>query len=61
MAEIRRAMWPWVASAGLALLIVWSYHGTQVDPGALLGAEGRSQIATYVAKLFPPEEFVRMM
>lgn len=54
-AEARRATWPWVASAGFALLIAWSYHGTQVDPAGLLGSEGRSQIATYVAKLFPPD------
>jgi len=48
-------MWPWVASAGFALLIVWSYQGTQVDLAGLLGGEGRRQIATYVAKLFPPD------
>ena len=54
-AEARRATWLWVASAGFALLIAWSYHGTQVDPAGLLGSEGRGQIATYVAKLFPPD------
>ncbi|MEK6665251.1 MAG: phosphonate ABC transporter, permease protein PhnE [candidate division NC10 bacterium] len=53
--EVKRAMWPWVASAGFALLIVWSYQGTQVDLAGLLGGEGRRQIATYVAKLFPPD------
>lgn len=54
-AEARRPTWPWVASAGVGLLIAWSYYGTQVDPGALFGEEGRHQIATYVAKLFPPD------
>ncbi|MBI4590090.1 MAG: phosphonate ABC transporter, permease protein PhnE [Candidatus Rokubacteria bacterium] len=48
-------MWPWVASAGFALLIVWSYRGTQVDLPGLLGGEGRHQIVTYVVKLFPPD------
>ncbi len=54
-AESRRAGWPWVASAGFALLIVWSYQGTRVDLAALFGEEGRRQIATYVVKLFPPD------
>ena len=53
--EVRRARGPWGASAGFALLIVWSYQGTQVDLAGLLGGEGRRQIATYVAKLFPPD------
>lgn len=60
-AEARRAIWPWVASAGFALLIVWSYQGTQVDLPGLLGGEGRHQIATYVAKLFPPDLSAKML
>jgi phosphonate transport system permease protein len=50
-----RVTWPWIVSAGFALLIVWSYHGTRVDLAGLLGGEGRTQMATYVAKLFPPD------
>ncbi len=53
--EVRWATWPWLASVGFALLIVWSYHGTQVDLPGLLGGEGRHQIVTYVVKLFPPD------
>lgn len=60
-AEVRRATLPWVASAGLALLIVWSYQGTQVDLAGLLGAEGRHQISTYVVKLFPPDLSWKML
>ena len=56
MAEGRRLRWPGLAlTAGFALLLVWSYHGTQVDLAALFGSEGRSQIATYIEKLFPPD------
>ena len=60
-AQVRRATWPWPASAGFALLIVWSYHGTQVDLAGLFGSEGRSQIASYVAKLFPPDLSARTL
>jgi len=60
-AEPRRATWPWLASAAFALLIVWSYQGTQVDLAGLLGGEGRHQIATYVAKLFPPDLSAKML
>ncbi len=55
MPEVRRAPWPWAVSAGFALLVFWSAHGTHVDLAALLGAEGRRQIVDYVAKLFPPD------
>jgi phosphonate transport system permease protein len=41
--------------AGLAGLILWSWHGTRFDPIALLGSEGRAEILAYVRKLFPPE------
>lgn len=55
-AEARRVGWPGLAlTAGFALLIVWSYHGTQADLTALLGGEGRRQMVAYVAKLFPPD------
>jgi phosphonate transport system permease protein len=45
----------WLVTAGVVALVVWSYQGTQVDLGSLFGGEGRTQIATYVAKLFPPD------
>lgn len=49
-----RAWASWTA-AGFAALLVWSWHGTQVDLGSLLGGEGLRQIALYVGKLFPPD------
>jgi phosphonate transport system permease protein len=44
----------WIA-AGFAALLVWSYRGTEIDPGALLGGEALRQIGIYVAKLVPPD------
>ncbi len=44
----------WV-SAGFAVLLIWSWQGTGVDIGSLCGGEGLRQIATYVARLFPPD------
>ena len=41
--------------AGIAGLIIWSWHGTRFDLVGLLGAEGRAQMLTYVLKLFPPD------
>ena len=49
----RRA--PLWTGLGFAVLLVWSYHGTQVDLATLLGGEGLRQIAGYAAKLFPPD------
>jgi phosphonate transport system permease protein len=57
-AEIRRppiGLQHWLMTAGLLALVVWSYHGTEVDLASLLGGEGRSQMAAYVVKLFPPD------
>ena len=47
--------WSWLALAGFVVLIVWSYRGTGVDPGQLVGSEGLRQIAVYVGSLFPPD------
>jgi phosphonate transport system permease protein len=46
---------PWLLTVGVVAVIAWSYQGTQVDLGGLFGGEGRSQIAIYVGKLFPPD------
>ncbi len=55
-AAVRRgrpaALW---VGAGFAALLIWSWQGTGVDLGSLFGGEGLHQIATYVAKLFPPD------
>jgi len=61
MEAVRRSPWPRLILAGFGLLIVWSYRGTHVDLGTLLGSEGRSQIATYVTKLFPPDLSMAML
>jgi phosphonate transport system permease protein len=45
----------WLTAAAFVVLFAWSYHGTQVDVRTLLGGEAMRQIATYVAKLFPPD------
>jgi len=46
------ALW---AGAGAVALLAWSWHGTEVDLGSLLGGEGFSQIASYARRLFPPD------
>ena len=46
---------PLLVGAGFAALLAWSWHGTGVDLPSLFGGEGLRQIATYVAKLFPPD------
>jgi phosphonate transport system permease protein len=45
----------WLVSAGIVALVVWSYRGTGVDLGRLIGPEGLRQIAVYVGGLFPPD------
>lgn len=53
--RVQRATLTWLATAGVVALIVWSYHGTEVDPASLLGGEGRRQMVAYVSRLFPPD------
>lgn len=50
--QIRTA---WLTLAGFAILIAWSYRGTGVDLGSLLGGEALRQMAAYVVRLFPPD------
>ena len=45
----------WLVSAGIVALVVWSYRGTGVALGQLIGPEGLRQIAVYVGGLFPPD------
>jgi phosphonate transport system permease protein len=45
----------WIATAAVALLVAWSWHGTRVDVGAFLGGDGLAQIGSYVARMFPPD------
>ncbi len=53
--ERERAVWGWGVAAGALLLTAWSYWATGFSLRAILGAEGRGQVAAYVAKLFPPD------
>ena len=55
IASPRRPASVWLLTAGFAALVAWSAHGTRVDPAALLGGEGRGQMAQYVSKLLPPD------
>lgn len=41
--------------AGIAALIIWSWHGTHFDLASLLAADGRAQMLIYARKLFPPD------
>ena len=50
--QIRTA---WLTLAGFTILIAWSYRGTGVDLGSLLGGEALRQMAAYVVRLFPPD------
>jgi phosphonate transport system permease protein len=50
-----QSRWRLLVPAAFAALIVWSYHGTGVDPGRLFGADGLAEIGGYVARLFPPD------
>lgn len=45
----------WLTLAAGAALVAWSYRGTGVDLGSLLGGEPLTQMAAYVARLFPPD------
>lgn len=57
-ARVAAGTTPWAAlwvGAGMAALIVWSSHGTQVDLGTLASAEAWRQMWTYAARLFPPD------
>jgi phosphonate transport system permease protein len=53
--QARRLPRGWLLAGGVALLVAWSYAGTGVDPAALLGGEGLGHMATYLARLFPPD------
>jgi len=49
------ALTTWLGWAALAGALLWSYHGTAADIGAVLGPEGLAQMAAYVRRLFPPD------
>jgi len=45
----------WLVIGSFAGLLLWSAYGIRVDLVALLGSEGRRQMADYVSRLFPPD------
>ncbi|MCL4554167.1 MAG: phosphonate ABC transporter, permease protein PhnE [Actinobacteria bacterium] len=49
--SLSRLVWP----SAVLVLVVWSARGAGVDPARLFGADGRTQIARFLAGLFPPE------
>ncbi len=53
--------WALWVGAGFVALLVWSWHGTRVDLGTLLGGEGLRQIASYTGRLFPPDLSAAML
>ncbi|MFQ5915586.1 MAG: phosphonate ABC transporter, permease protein PhnE [Nitrospinota bacterium] len=54
-ARVRTSWKTWGTGALLAGLLIWSYWGTEANFRELLGGEGRSQMWTFVAGLWPPE------
>jgi phosphonate transport system permease protein len=48
-------LFPSLWAAGLLLLLIWSYQGTQGDLSGLFSGEAGAQILAYIRKLFPPD------
>lgn len=51
----RSKRWNYVFLILLAVFLIWSYRGSQVQLGLLFSPEGGGQILAYVQKLFPPD------
>lgn len=47
--------WSYFLFAGLAVLFVWSYQGSEIQLTQLFSREGIGQILAYIQKLFPPD------
>ena len=45
----------WLLAGSLGALWIWSYRGSEVDPGLLFSAEGGGAVFEYAARLFPPD------
>ncbi len=45
----------YLVTAGLILLFIWSYHGSEIRLGELFSREGGGQILAYIERLFPPD------
>ena len=51
----RTSVWLGLGACVAGVLVVWSVRGTNTDPRELLSREGIGQMATYAARLFPPD------
>lgn len=51
----RSKRWNYVFLIALAVFLIWSYRGSQIQLGLLFSPEGGGQILAYVQKLFPPD------
>jgi len=48
-------LWNYLVLFTLALLIIWSYRGSQVQLSQLFSRDGAGQILVYIQRLFPPD------
>ena len=55
VARRRRALWGYAWGASLLALLAWSYLDAGLSFSALLGAEGRHQMALFVRRMLPPD------
>jgi phosphonate transport system permease protein len=51
----RRALWEYGVGASVLALLIWSYLNTGLSLSALLGTEGRQQMAVFVRRMLPPD------
>jgi phosphonate transport system permease protein len=57
-AALARPRWSqsaWVGLIALVALCTWSYHGAEVDLGALFGGDALGQMSMYASSMFPPD------
>jgi phosphonate transport system permease protein len=51
----RATLGNYLVGAGLLVLLIWSYHGSDIRLAELFSREGGGQILAYIKKLFPPD------
>lgn len=55
LTPVARARWGYVVGLALLILVVWSVYDSGLSFHALLGSEGRRQMALFVRQMFPPD------
>jgi len=55
MARAQRGRWGYVVGLSLLVLVIWSVYDSGLSVRALLGSEGRRQMALFVQQMFPPD------